>query len=196
LDQFTVADLSELARNGHLEQAYNEETRGQGSFLGNALNVWGLDLVRWRSEAMESAQSHPHTQFAFLLNRNQHWYTLRRFGPSAENCRWFRLDSSQPSPQWISKADLGMILQQAERDGYSLFVVVPIDPEAPLHHTEADDFASTLEPEPTFEGEDMELQAALQASLMCGVGGGPSSGSAFNMSGGHPPPLVHSRLYN
>ncbi|KIJ05032.1 hypothetical protein PAXINDRAFT_103937 [Paxillus involutus ATCC 200175] len=80
-----------------------------------------------------------------------------------------------------------MILQQAERDGYSLFVVVPIDPEAPLHHTEADDFASTLEPEPTFEGEDMELQAALQASLMCGVGGGPSSGSAFNMSGGHPP---------
>ncbi|KAF8840871.1 hypothetical protein BDN67DRAFT_967930 [Paxillus ammoniavirescens] len=151
---------------------------------------------------MESDQNHPYTQLAFLLNRDQHWCPLRRFGHSAENCRWFKLDSDHPSPQWISKTDLGTFLQQAERDGYSIFVVVPIDPGGGLPRTDADDFASALGPElspaspasasPTFEGEDMELQAALQASLMCGVGGGPSNGSAFNVSGSHSPPLIHS----
>lgn len=63
--------------------------------------------------------------------------------------------------------------------GYSVFAVVQTDPEAPLAlpRTQADDIASTL-PEPSssstsnaaqapssFEDEDYELQAALQASL-------------------------------
>ncbi|KIJ18478.1 hypothetical protein PAXINDRAFT_167081 [Paxillus involutus ATCC 200175] len=200
-DCFTPDDISELTRN-------RQETRDQGgadidhtgSLWEDGLNVWGLSLVPWRSEAMESDQNHPYTQLAFLLNRDQHWCPLRRFGHSAENCRWFKLDSDHPSPQWISKTDLGMFLQQAERDGYSIFVVVPIDPGGGLPRTDADDFASALGPEPspaspasaslTFEGEDMELQAALQASLMCGGGGGESSGNAVNMSGS--PPLIHS----
>ncbi|KAF8844289.1 Josephin-domain-containing protein [Paxillus ammoniavirescens] len=220
---FTAPDLSELARNlDHLENAYDEETRGQGSanmddtgffsvqVLENALDVWGLNLIRWRSEAMKSDQSHPHTQLAFVLNHDQHWYTLRRFGHLAENFHWFNLDSSRPSPQWISKTYLGMFLQQAERDGYSVFVIVPNDPEVPLPHTDADDLASTLpEPssassatasqsrtllsEPGFEDEDMDLQAALQASLMGDVGGGASSSSGeFSMPGSYPPPLIPS----
>jgi ataxin-3 len=57
------------------------------------------------------------TQLAFVLNQNQHWYTLRRFGSSGENAHWFNLDSTKPSPQWISKTYLGMFLQQAEREG-------------------------------------------------------------------------------
>ncbi|KAF9227341.1 Josephin-domain-containing protein [Gyrodon lividus] len=222
---FTAPDLSELARGlDHLEQTYDERSRGQGSanmddtgffsvqVLENALHVWGLNLVRWRSEAMKPNQSHPHTQLAFVLNQNQHWYTLRRFGHSTEICHWFNLDSSQSSPQWISKTYLGMFLQQAEQDGYSVFVIVPSDPRAPLTlpRTDADDLASTL-PEPSsassasvsqsrtlsselgFEDEDIDLQAALQASLMSGVGsGGSSSGGAFNMPGSYPPPLIPS----
>ena len=57
------------------------------------------------------------TQLAFVLNQNQHWYTLRRFGNLAENGHWFDLDSSKSSPQWISKTYLGMFLQQAEQEG-------------------------------------------------------------------------------
>lgn len=57
------------------------------------------------------------TQLAFVLNQNQHWYTLRRFGSSGETGHWFNLDSSKPSPQWVSKTYLGMFLQQAEHDG-------------------------------------------------------------------------------
>ena len=66
--------------------------------------------------------------------------------------------------------------------GYSTFVVVPTDPENPLPQSDADLIATTL-PQPTssgpqhlstvhtpqppagLEGEDLQLQAALQASL-------------------------------
>lgn len=58
-------------------------------------------------------------QLAFVLNQNQHWYTLRRFGGSGEIGHWFNLDSTKPSPQWVSKTYLGMFLQQAEQDGWS-----------------------------------------------------------------------------
>ncbi|KAF7361872.1 Josephin domain-containing protein [Mycena venus] len=127
------------------------------------------------------------TQLAFILNYEQHWFTLRRFGP-----HWFNLNSFI-KPEWISKLYLGMVLQQAEADGYSVFAVTPADPSSTpgLPHTEADDLASTI-PEPNsmsrpnphsftshgaggsnqpefiegMEDEDYELQAVLQASLM------------------------------
>jgi ataxin-3 len=129
-------------------------------------------------------------QTAFVLNQNQHWYTLRRFGDLSipGDGHWFNLDSTKRQPQWISKLYLGMFLQQAERDGYSIFTVTQIDPDAPsqLPHTDADDIASTFpdptsassspqgDAEPGFENEDIELQAALQASL---AGAGEVGGS-------------------
>ncbi len=67
------------------------------------------------------------TQLAFILNYQQHWYTLRRFGPAspvlAEDSgigHWFDLNSLLPEPRWISKTFLGMVLQQAEADGQFL----------------------------------------------------------------------------
>ncbi|KAG9316637.1 Josephin-domain-containing protein [Chiua virens] len=221
---FTAPDLSELADHlDQLERSYNEDIRGHASanmddtgffsvqVLENALHVWGLNLVRWRSEAMKQYQDHPHSQLAFVLNQNQHWYTLRRFGDSQESGHWFNLDSSKPGSQWVSKTYLGMFLQQAEHDGYSIFAVVPIDPSNshPLPHTDADDLASTL-PEPTstpsafssgsriptssesgFEDEDMELQAALQASLAGAERGGGTSGG-FSRQENYPSPVIPS----
>ncbi|KAF7793892.1 hypothetical protein EIP86_005014 [Pleurotus ostreatoroseus] len=188
--------------------------------LENALQVWNMTLVPWRSEQMRLYHDHPHacfslrfsTQLAFILNCNQHWYTLRRFGrvspdPALEadpgGGHWFDLNSFLPEPHWIGKTFLGMVLQQAELEGYSVFAVAQINPTGPLAlpRTEGDELAQTLgEPSeaayqpyapvvpqqlaaPTthtgghtddfgFEDEDMELQAALQASLM-GGGGDP-----------------------
>lgn len=66
------------------------------------------------------------THLAFILNCNQHWYTLRRFGrvspnPSIEadpgGGHWFDLNSFLPEPQWVGKMYLGMVLQQAETEG-------------------------------------------------------------------------------
>ncbi|KII92471.1 hypothetical protein PLICRDRAFT_134105 [Plicaturopsis crispa FD-325 SS-3] len=214
---FTAVDLSDIARHlDSLEQNFDDANNGSAStnmddtgffsiqVLENALQVWGLNLVRWRSEDMKPYQDRPHTQLAFVLNFQQHWFTLRRFGHAVPdldadegNGHWFNLNSFLPAPEWVGKLYLGMVLQQAEQEGYSVFAVVQQDPSAPLAlpRTEADDIASTL-PEPTsvartsgarlttardpsavpaatqhlpetgFEDEDMELQAALQASLM------------------------------
>ncbi|KAJ3899682.1 Josephin-domain-containing protein [Lentinula edodes] len=201
---FSASDLSAIAQNlDDLEGTYDTENPSLTSqnmddtgffsvqVLENALDVWGLSLLRWRSEQMRPYQDYPEQERAFIFNSQQHWYTLRRFGASesyqdgAGSGHWFNLNSSLPSPEWVSKLYLSMFIQAAETDGYSVFVVRPTDPEAPhtLPKTEADDVASTL-PDPPgaqsvtprthdadameFEGmedEDIELQMALQASL-------------------------------
>ncbi|KAJ3858473.1 Josephin-domain-containing protein [Lentinula novae-zelandiae] len=201
---FSASDLSAIAQNlDDLEGTYDTENPSLTSqnmddtgffsvqVLENALDVWGLSLLRWRSEQMRPYQDYPEQERAFIFNSQQHWYTLRRFGVSesyqdgAGSGHWFNLNSSLPGPEWVSKLYLSMFIQAAETDGYSVFVVRPTDPEAPptLPKTEADDVASTL-PDPPgaqsvtprthdadamgyegMEDEDIELQMALQASL-------------------------------
>ncbi|KIM40111.1 hypothetical protein M413DRAFT_446263 [Hebeloma cylindrosporum] len=213
---FTAPDLSDIARGlDHLEESYEDSNTGSSStnmddtgffsvqVLDNALKVWGLNLVRWRSQDMRSYQDHPHTQLAFILNLEQHWFTLRRFGTANSNVdldegngHWFNLNSFLPAPEWVGKLYLGMVLQQSEEEGYSVFAVTQADPNVPLGlpRTEADAIASTLaEPNSAsransrrppakrfgespstgdlpedldLEDEDYELQVALQASLM------------------------------
>ncbi|PPQ67310.1 hypothetical protein CVT25_005894 [Psilocybe cyanescens] len=209
---FTAPDLSDIARSlDSLEESYDDSNTGHTStnmddtgffsvqVLDNALKVWGLNLTRWRGEEMRPYQDHPQTQLGFILNLEQHWFTLRRFGKANPNIdldegdgHWFNLNSFLPKPEWVGKLYLGMVLQQAETEGYSVFSVTQSNPDAPLAlpRTEADMIASTL-PEPTsgssarfqtvpdtfkgdtsnsedvnLEEEDLELQAALQASLM------------------------------
>lgn len=49
------------------------------SVLERALEVWGLSLIRWRSEAMREYQSNPEEQLGFVLNLESHWFTIRGF---------------------------------------------------------------------------------------------------------------------
>ena len=59
------------------------------------------------------------SQMAFVLNHQQHWFTLRRFG-SLENPgsgHWFNLNSFLKEPEWVGKLYLGMVLSQAEDEG-------------------------------------------------------------------------------
>lgn len=69
---------------------------------------------------------------AFILNSNQHWYTLRRFGrvspdPNLEADpgygHWFNLDSCIPKPERVGKLYLGMVLHQAETEGEFNFLL-------------------------------------------------------------------------
>ncbi|KAL5484934.1 hypothetical protein ACEPAI_7576 [Sanghuangporus weigelae] len=173
--------------------------------IDRALDVWGLNLIRWRSEQMRPYQDSPHKLLAFVLNLQQHWFTLRRFGPARTNIEsdpgeghWFNLNSSYVAPKWVSRTYLGMFLQQSEEEGYSVFAVVQADPTKPLAlpRTEADIAAATLdapdsapghsfassssvpgafpgaeevvipdEEDYNIDSEDVELQAALAASL-------------------------------
>jgi len=60
----------------------------------------------------------PHRhQRAFILNCDQHWYTLRKFGDHDGVGHWFNLNSSLDRPEWVGETYLGILLQQAEADG-------------------------------------------------------------------------------
>ena len=68
---------------------------------------------------------------AFILNLQQHWFTLRRFGNANANVdlddgngHWFNLNSFLLSPEWVGKLYLGMVLQQAEDEGVCFQPVV------------------------------------------------------------------------
>ncbi|KAI5120309.1 hypothetical protein M0805_005813 [Coniferiporia weirii] len=213
---FTAPDLAAIANSfDELEQnalraaeqhstSTNMDDSGFFSVqvIERALEVWGLNLVRWRSEQMRPFQASPQTQLAFVLNLNQHWFTLRRFGPARTDPasdpgegHWYNLNSQYTDPKWVSRTYLGMFLQQSEEEGYSVFAVVQADPSKPLAlpRTEADNVATSLDapdsmpghsslsmpgtfpddpevviPEETdydVEDEDIELQAALAASI-------------------------------
>ncbi|KAF8274593.1 Josephin-domain-containing protein [Lactarius quietus] len=192
---FMPSDLSAIAQSlDSLEERVDQGRVGRESanmddtgffsvqVLENALNVWGQSLIRWRSEVMQPSHNQPQNQRAFILNCDHHWFTLRRFGSSESVGYWFNLNSGLDRPEWIGETYLGMVLQQAEAEGYSTFVVVPTDPENPLPQSDADAIATTL-PQPTstgsqhlstihtpqrpagLEDEDLQLQVALQASL-------------------------------
>jgi hypothetical protein len=57
------------------------------------------------------------TQLGFVLNLEQHWFTLRRFGHPKRKGHWFNLNSFLQSPEWVGSTYLGMVLQQAEKEG-------------------------------------------------------------------------------
>jgi len=58
---------------------------------------------------------------AFILNLDQHWFTLRKFGPilptQESPGHWFNLNSFLDAPEWVGRLYLGMVLQQAEQEG-------------------------------------------------------------------------------
>ncbi|KAJ9123418.1 hypothetical protein QFC22_001620 [Naganishia vaughanmartiniae] len=67
-------------------------------------------------------------QAAFVLNLASHWLPVRRFASSPN--RWYNLNSFLANPEWISPTYLKMVLQQAEQEGYSVFVVRSFDVHA------------------------------------------------------------------
>ncbi|KAG8864565.1 hypothetical protein FRB96_005068 [Tulasnella sp. 330] len=117
--------------------------------LDDAVKVFGLKLVRWRGEEMRPFQAQPELQPAFVLNLDSHWYTLRRFGPVALDFHWFNLNSLLKRPEYVSNTLLAMTLQQAEAEGYSVFVVRALDDynplsSSPLPETNLDIVAATI----------------------------------------------------
>ncbi|GAA5921676.1 hypothetical protein JCM3775_001761 [Rhodotorula graminis] len=140
---FTAPDLADIARQlDALEQAQLDpgvRLRGDEDGLGGsanyddsgffsvqvmeeALKVLGLSLVRWGSKEMVHVHNHPENMDGFLLNHQLHWFSVRRFGTAD---RFYNLDSCIPQPQWVSAMYLGLTLREAERQGYSIFAVVP-----------------------------------------------------------------------
>ncbi|GHJ85960.1 hypothetical protein NliqN6_2362 [Naganishia liquefaciens] len=132
-DMATDLDQSENATLGMTEQRTQSQNMDDTGFfsisvLEKALQVFDLSLVRWRSPEMAEYHDHPENQAAFVLNLSSHWLAVRRFASSPN--RWYNLNSFLQHPEWISPTYLTMVLQQAEEEGYSVFVVRSLDVHA------------------------------------------------------------------
>ncbi|KAF9964080.1 Ataxin-3 [Mortierella alpina] len=138
---FTAIDLAELARQLDQKEQDALGNFGSGSgdiksqnmddsgffsvqVLSHALSIWNIQIIPWGAEEVSDAKAEPEREAAFICNLEQHWYTLRRFGPSTQ--RWYDLNSLHPRPQHMSATYLGMTLSQLETEGYSIFVVRPL----------------------------------------------------------------------
>ncbi|CAJ0768866.1 2926_t:CDS:2 [Entrophospora sp. SA101] len=142
-EYFTAVDLGEIGRR--LDQAEHDAMTSpdqqqnsqqqpntrffsvQESVLNMALEVWNIEMVPIGSEAGRGSRSQPE-------------FTLRKFG--GLRARWYNLDSLLKGPEWISPTYLGMLLNQLENNGYSIFVI-----KGDLPISQADENASKL-PDP------------------------------------------------
>ncbi|GAA6023516.1 hypothetical protein JCM8202_002662 [Rhodotorula sphaerocarpa] len=139
---FTAPDLAEIARSldaleasqlgagNHLagdspwetSQNYDDSGFFSVQVMEQALKLWNLRLIRWGSQEMQHVHDNPELLDGFLLNHQQHWFSIRRFGTSE---RFYNLDSCSAEPQWVSPMLLGLTLREAEKQGYSIFALVP-----------------------------------------------------------------------
>lgn len=157
-DDFDDDNAARLRRVNPLLNAGRSRNMDDSGFfsvqvMDEALKSFDLQLVRWRSQDMQSLHSNPEKMEAFVLNLASHWFVLRKFGKSKHF--WYDLNSFHPQPKHVSPLYLGLQIDQAENEGYSVFVVLPSRDSGPstsnsitsvfnLPHCPADDTVAEL----------------------------------------------------
>jgi ataxin-3 len=76
----------------------------------------GVDLVPWHFKS-EGVDSDPLAQQGFVVNRSDHWFTIRKI-----NNNWWNLNSTLERPELVSTFYLSALLHQLRQDGYSVFI--------------------------------------------------------------------------
>ena len=82
-----------------------------------------LELILWNSNEGTNCED-PTLETAFILNRQAHWFTIRRI-----NDRWWNLNSTLLRPEEITPFYLTAFLAQLRADDYSVFIVKGNIPE-------------------------------------------------------------------
>ncbi|KAJ3096940.1 Ataxin-3 [Phlyctochytrium planicorne] len=166
-----MMDSSEPANSDQIkfakEGSYNFDDSGFFSVqvIEKALEVWGLTLAPIAASENSSAREDPASQSAFILNYEEHWFCIRRFG--GQRKRWYNLDSMKPAPELVSETYLHLLLRQFETEGYSVFIVNGSLPfgEADIAAVEHPDPVNDLKLEGKRLGSEEELARAIALSL-------------------------------
>ena len=82
-----------------------------------------LELILWNSNEGTNCED-PALENAFILNRQSHWFTIRKI-----NNRWWNLNSTLLRPEEITPFYLTAFLAQFREEGYSVFIVKGNIPE-------------------------------------------------------------------
>eukprot|EP00927_Polykrikos_kofoidii_P062522 TRINITY_DN57332_c0_g1_i1.p1 TRINITY_DN57332_c0_g1~~TRINITY_DN57332_c0_g1_i1.p1 ORF type:complete len:360 (+),score=80.90 TRINITY_DN57332_c0_g1_i1:88-1080(+) len=136
---FDYSDFGQVARE--LDAAERKITGGEGLDYGNAradgfFNVQVMQTVLTRGgysmspiggEEVQSSKTDTAKEQAFILNKREHWFALRRIGRE-----WFDLNSCIKTPQHYTDADVRFHIRDAVREGYMVFVVRGAFPKSAL----------------------------------------------------------------
>jgi len=115
--------------NARMDGFYNVQVVQAVLSRGNpAANVPVLDMLPISSEAAKECKIERAKETAFILNKNEHWFSLRRMGEE----EWFDLNSCLPHPTHYTPSDLDFHIRDAVREGYSVFVVRGAFPKCDL----------------------------------------------------------------
>lgn len=142
---------------------------------------YDIDLISWTGSEGRS-HTEPSDEEGFIVNRSNHWFTIRKVGS-----RWWNLDSTLDKPEHISPFYLSAYLAQLRGDGFQIFIARGNVPKAGIYMYNPNDYVgavwyperallgtqSATMPNPHFrqlrddeEDEDLELAKAISASLM------------------------------
>lgn len=113
------APLASTSTQAVLLQDGSSNVDDSGNFsievIRSALERFDLQLS---ASDMDSVVQNAHSYDAFILNLEQHWFTIRRIAG-----RFWNLDSTKKQPQAVSEFFLSAFLSQMRQEGYSIFVV-------------------------------------------------------------------------
>lgn len=127
---FEYGDFGRVAQE--LDAAERRLTGGSGLDYGNmridgffnvqvmqkVLNRSGYEMQALTGEAGKTAQADTAKEVAFILNKREHWFSLRRIGRE-----WFDLNSCMRTPRHYTDSDVRFHISDAVKEGYMVFVV-------------------------------------------------------------------------
>jgi ataxin-3 len=146
-EYFTAVDLANIAHeldeeeaaldsNQNSSQNYDDTGFFSIQVISIALSRLNIEINHIGSQSIKNGKIKPAEEKAFICNLQEHWFTLRKF---YSNYRWYNLNSTLKTPEWLSETYLEMYLDDVLNQGYSVFVVkgdIPIcdaDKYAELH---------------------------------------------------------------
>ncbi|ORX87784.1 Josephin-domain-containing protein [Anaeromyces robustus] len=149
-EYFTAVDLANIAHeldeeeaalNSNQNSSQNYDDTGFFSIqvISVALSRLNLEISHIGSEAIKSGRLKLAEEKAYICNLDEHWFSLRKF---YSKYRWYNLNSTLTSPEWLSETYLEIYLDDILRQGYSVFVV-----RGDLPVCDADEYAQ-LHPKP------------------------------------------------
>ncbi|GMT09268.1 hypothetical protein PFISCL1PPCAC_565 [Pristionchus fissidentatus] len=138
---FSAVELAEIARkldmeeNAVLESGHKESQNmnDAGFFsvqvISEALKGFKLDLISILHPGVEDIKANPLLARAFICNRSEHWFVIRKFGQ-----QWFELNSCRNGPLLHTDTYVALFLKQLTDDGYAIFVVQGELPDCAAEH--------------------------------------------------------------
>eukprot|EP01080_Neovahlkampfia_damariscottae_P011168 gene11168-3989_t len=128
------------------------------------LKIYGIELT-WLHDGNPESKNvfeKPTLKKGYICNLNSHWLCLREF-----NSTWFKLDSTQKNPEYVSPTYLSMYLNQLKYEGYSVFSVEGKLPPCQADYLHYDPKSNSQQQQgiSVSNQEEDEIQKAIQLSL-------------------------------